>query len=224
VGGTLSTVFLLPGARKALPLRFDWSIVREAVPFGLKSWAAGLGQFVNVRADQLLMTRLVSPSQLGLYAIAVTASGVLVNPFASALAVATVPRFATGDTDLIERTVRVTLLAVLLTSVGSCAGLACCCSAVLWGRLPGRFELRAARDGWIRGCCFLAGTITSTTAMIVWRTRRGPPSYVPNGGTPFVSPALHRGWLLRPYDPDRVRERQLRAIRAFEVWRVRRWT
>ena len=117
-GGTLPVIFLVPGARKQLPLRFDRRIVREAVPFGLKAWAAGLGQLVNVRADQLLMTRLVNPSQLGLYAIAVTASGVLVNPFASALAAGTMPRFATGDTDLIERTLRTTLLGVLVTSAG----------------------------------------------------------------------------------------------------------
>jgi O-antigen/teichoic acid export membrane protein len=115
-GGTLPVLFLVPGARKQLPLSFDWRIVKEAVPFGLKAWAAGLGRIVNVRADQLLMTILVNPSQLGLYVIAVTSSGVLVNPFASALATATTPRFATGDTDLIERTLRATLLGVLLIS------------------------------------------------------------------------------------------------------------
>lgn len=117
-GGTLPVIFLLAGARKQLPLRFDRGMVKEAVPFGLKAWAAGLGQLGNLRVDQLLMTRLVNPAELGLYAIAVTASGVLVNPFSSALAMGTMPRFATGDTDLIERTLRATLLGVLVVSAG----------------------------------------------------------------------------------------------------------
>ncbi len=115
-GGTLPVIYLVASARQHRPLRFRPSILRGAVPFGLRAWAAGLGQLVNVRADQLLMTRLVAPRELGLYAVAVTASGVFVNSFASALAAGTMPRFATGDTDLIERTLRTTLLGVLITS------------------------------------------------------------------------------------------------------------
>jgi O-antigen/teichoic acid export membrane protein len=117
-GGTLPVIFLVPGARSLLPLRFNTKIVREGIPFGLRAWAAGLGQVGNVRADQLLMTRMVKPSELGLYVIAVTASGVLVNPVVSALTTATMPRFATGSTDLVERVLRTTLLGVLLISAG----------------------------------------------------------------------------------------------------------
>ncbi|MBV9818424.1 MAG: oligosaccharide flippase family protein [Solirubrobacterales bacterium] len=117
-GGTLPIVFLVPFARRYRPLRFDRQVVREGVPFGLRAWAAGIGQLVNVRFDQLLMTRLVNPAELGLYAIAVTASGVLVNPFATALTSGTMPRFATGSTDLIEKVVRTVLLGVLVVSIG----------------------------------------------------------------------------------------------------------
>lgn len=116
VGAALPVVLLLPGARTQLPLRFDLKMTTEAVPFGLKAWAAGIFQNVNVRADQLLMTRLVSPSQLGLYSIAATASAMLVIPFTSALATGTVPRFADGNVDLLERMVRAALLGVILTS------------------------------------------------------------------------------------------------------------
>jgi O-antigen/teichoic acid export membrane protein len=117
-GGTLPVVFLVPGARRFRPLRFEWPVAREAIPFGLKAWAAGLGSLVNVRFDQLLMTRLVDSSELGLYVIAVTASGVLVNPFVSALASGTMPRFATGTVDLVARVLRSTLLGVVVVSVG----------------------------------------------------------------------------------------------------------
>jgi O-antigen/teichoic acid export membrane protein len=118
VGGTLPALFLIPGAREFRPLRFDRAIAKEAIPFGLKAWAAGLGVMLNVRVDQLLMTRLVDSSELGLYVIAVTAAGIFVTPLATGLAGGTMPRFATGSVHLVARVMRATLLAVLLVSVG----------------------------------------------------------------------------------------------------------
>jgi O-antigen/teichoic acid export membrane protein len=116
IGGTLPAVFLLPLARRYRPWRLDRAIARQAIPFGLTAWVGGLGTALNVRVDQLLMTRMVSARELGLYAIAVTASGVLVNPFASALASGTMPKFASGDVRLVERVTRATMLAVLVIS------------------------------------------------------------------------------------------------------------
>ena len=107
--------------REATPPRFDLASVRAAVPFGAKAWVGGLGQAANARLDQLLMIKLVSPSELGLYVVAVTVSGFLVNPVVNAVATANSPRIAQGDRALIGRSVRTSLVAVGLTSVGLAA-------------------------------------------------------------------------------------------------------
>jgi O-antigen/teichoic acid export membrane protein len=117
IAGALPAVFLIPGAREYRPLRFDLAVAIEAIPFGLKAWAAGLGSLVNFRVDQLLMTRMVDSSDLGLYVIAVTAAGFLVTPLVMGLAGGTMPRFATGSIELIARVMRTSLLAVLVTGV-----------------------------------------------------------------------------------------------------------
>jgi O-antigen/teichoic acid export membrane protein len=118
VAGTLPALYLIPWARQYRPFRVNRAVVTEAVPFGLKAWAAGLGSLVNVRVDQLLMTRMVDSSELGLYVIAVTTAGFLVSPLAAGLAGGTMPRFATGSVDLVARVLRTTLLAVLGVSAG----------------------------------------------------------------------------------------------------------
>lgn len=118
LAGTLPAVFLIPGAREFRPLRFDRAIAMEAIPFGLKAWAAGLGSLVNIRVDQLLMTRLVDSSELGLYVIAVTAAGFLVNPLVSGLAGGTMPRFATGRIDLVANVLRISMLGAIVISIG----------------------------------------------------------------------------------------------------------
>jgi O-antigen/teichoic acid export membrane protein len=117
-GGTLPAVFLFPQLLRDRPLRFRRSVAREAIPFGLQAWAGGLGTLLNVRVDQLLMTRLVDSRELGLYAVAVTVAGVLVNSFAIALASGTMPRFAQGGVELVARVLRATLLGVLVISIG----------------------------------------------------------------------------------------------------------
>jgi O-antigen/teichoic acid export membrane protein len=116
LGGTLPVVFLIPLARKYRPFRFDRSIAKKAIPFGLKSWAWSLGALLNARFDQVLMTGLVDSRELGLYAIAVTVAGVLVYSLAIALSSATMPRFATGDIHLVSRVLRVTLFGVFVIS------------------------------------------------------------------------------------------------------------
>jgi O-antigen/teichoic acid export membrane protein len=51
--------------------RFKRGIVREGTRFGFKAWMGNLFTATDARLDQLLMAGLVSPRQLGLYAVAV---------------------------------------------------------------------------------------------------------------------------------------------------------
>jgi O-antigen/teichoic acid export membrane protein len=116
LGGALPAIFLMVIAREFRPLRFDRAMVREAIPFGLNAWAWSLGAVLNVRFDQVLMTRLVEPSELGLYAIAVTVAGFLVYSVGVAISSAAMPRFATGDIRLVARVLRMTLFGGLIAS------------------------------------------------------------------------------------------------------------
>jgi O-antigen/teichoic acid export membrane protein len=170
VGGTLPALFLLPGALRYRPLRFDRGVMMEAIPFGLKAWAAGLGSLVNVRVDQLLMTRLVDSSELGLYVIAVTAATVLVNPIATGLAGGTMPRFVKGGIDLVARVLRATMLGVLVVSVGMALG-----APILIPLVFGPDFADAIPMIWVLLLANvpLAGTVVLTTALI----SVGKPSY-----------------------------------------------
>lgn len=118
IAGVLPAAVLLPELRGIGRPRFSPAVARAAIPFGFKAWLGGLGSMANVRLDQLLMIRLVEARELGLYVVAFSVAGVLVNPMVSALASGTMPRFATGDPALIARVLRTTMLGVAVTSVG----------------------------------------------------------------------------------------------------------
>jgi O-antigen/teichoic acid export membrane protein len=113
VFGTLSMIPLLPLARQIGRPRFDRRVLREGLIFGPKAWLGGLGSLVNVRLDQLLMIRLVAPRELGLYAVAVTASTFIVNPVLSAISAGVIPRSATEDFSWLGRVLRTTILGVV---------------------------------------------------------------------------------------------------------------
>jgi O-antigen/teichoic acid export membrane protein len=163
LGGTLPALYLIPWARQYRPLRVNRAVVTEAVPFGLKAWAAGLGSLVNVRVDQLLMTRMVDSSELGLYVIAVTTAGFLVSPLASGLAGGTMPRFATGSIDLVARVLRTTVLAVLIISTGVALG-----APILVPLVFGPDFAEAVPMIWVLLVAGLplAGTVVLSTALI----------------------------------------------------------
>jgi O-antigen/teichoic acid export membrane protein len=114
--GVLANVPLLLGLRGARPWKFDASVARTGLAFGLRSWLSTLANTGNAYLDQVLMAGLVSSRQLGLYALAVTlstASGALITATASAL----FPRVAAGDSQLAARACRVTLLVVVAADV-----------------------------------------------------------------------------------------------------------
>jgi O-antigen/teichoic acid export membrane protein len=75
---------------------------------------------LNGRVDQLLMIRLASADQLGLYAVAVTlasAPSMVVGTLADAI----FPRIAAGENHLVARSCRISLLATVLSGIGVAA-------------------------------------------------------------------------------------------------------
>lgn len=169
-GGLLALVPLLSLLREMGRPRFVAAVAGDGVRFGFKAWLGGLGSLANVRLDQILMTRLVSSRELGLYVVAVTVSSFFVNPVLSAMTSGLAPRFAGGDGALVARVLRTTVLAV--TIVGAAiAALTPLMVEVLFGS--------AFRDSipmaWIliAGSVPLAGVSVMSTAM----TLGGHPGY-----------------------------------------------
>ncbi len=68
--------------------------------FGLKTQFASIASQANLRADQAVMSFILSPGQIGQYVVAVAVSGIL-NPFLTALAVVILPR-ASNTHDIVE--------------------------------------------------------------------------------------------------------------------------
>jgi O-antigen/teichoic acid export membrane protein len=100
------------------PLSVRIAIAREGVAFGLRTWTGGLASLVNARLDQLLMIRLVSPSELGFYAIAVTMAS-LATFLTGGLGPPLGQRVAAGERDLAPDAVRMTIAVVTLMGAGA---------------------------------------------------------------------------------------------------------
>jgi len=88
--------------------RPEWhsAIARRGSAYAIRVWLAGLANQTNARLDQLLMTRLVTPSQLGIYAVAVNVS-LMQAGLTVAVSQALLPRVASGDAHLAGRALRV---------------------------------------------------------------------------------------------------------------------
>jgi O-antigen/teichoic acid export membrane protein len=71
-------------------------LLRESLAFGSRAWVGTLSRFLNFRVDQVLMGFLATESALGIYAVAVNASEVLLY-LPSATAVALLPLAARSD-------------------------------------------------------------------------------------------------------------------------------
>jgi O-antigen/teichoic acid export membrane protein len=130
-GGLLAAIPLVPVVRQSGRPRFERPVAREALDFGAKTWIGGLSGLANARLDQLLMIKLVSERELGLYAVAVTLAGFSAI-VTSALSGALLPRVARGDFQLAVRSIRVTLMLVAAASV-ACAGVAPFALPLLFG-------------------------------------------------------------------------------------------
>jgi len=158
--GILSNIPLLIALSGSLPWRFRWSVTVSSVLFGLKSWIGTIANTANARLDQLLMAGLVSSTQLGLYALAVTLSSIS-SSLVAAVANALFPRIAGGEYELGARACRMAIAMVSILSV-----LIASCSPILVpivfgeafsGAVPMLLILLGA------GVCFVAVQILNST-------------------------------------------------------------
>jgi O-antigen/teichoic acid export membrane protein len=79
--------YLGQSLRGVAPGRPDLGLLVQTVRFGSKAWIGSLARFLNFRTDQLLLGVLASEAALGVYAVAVNASEVLLYlPAATATA------------------------------------------------------------------------------------------------------------------------------------------
>ncbi|MPY93234.1 MAG: oligosaccharide flippase family protein [Acidimicrobiia bacterium] len=69
---------------------FSWALMRRQLHYGARVWFGTLSNMVVARFDQLLMVRLVSASELGLYAIAATGA-MVTAPIAQGVSFALFP-------------------------------------------------------------------------------------------------------------------------------------
>ena len=69
------------------------SLVAESIAFGIRAWVGNFATFVNLRIDQIILGLLATHSVLGIYAVAVNGSEVLLY-LPTAVATALVPALA----------------------------------------------------------------------------------------------------------------------------------
>jgi O-antigen/teichoic acid export membrane protein len=114
--GLAPLVTMLPIFRRIGRPRFDRSLLREGMGFGLRAWPGTLASLANQRLDQLIMIPLVPARELGLYAVAVTISS-LSGLLSSQIITVRLPRIAAGEHWLLPQTVRRLFLVVAFTQV-----------------------------------------------------------------------------------------------------------
>jgi O-antigen/teichoic acid export membrane protein len=131
--------YLLQSLRGLRLSRLDPRLLVEAVRFGSRAWVGSLARFLNFRTDQILMGFLASEAALGIYAVAVNASEVLLY-LPAAMATALLPTAARADAGLrTEQALRAFRSAALVTAVAALA-------AVLLGPLLLPFVFGASFD------------------------------------------------------------------------------
>jgi O-antigen/teichoic acid export membrane protein len=115
--GLLANLPLLSLLRGTGRPRWDVGVARKAISFGARSWLFSVSALANARLDQLMMTRLVPSSELGLYAVAVNVT-VLQTAVRSAVISAIFPRVSGGEPALVGRALRTTLALTALIALG----------------------------------------------------------------------------------------------------------
>jgi O-antigen/teichoic acid export membrane protein len=101
-------------------------LLRRSIGFGLRAWPGTLSAVLNVRFDQILMALLSTEAALGIYAVAVNASEILLY-LPTVIAMTLLPRLAREDAvSRAERALPAFRAAVLLgvatTAVAAAAG------------------------------------------------------------------------------------------------------
>jgi O-antigen/teichoic acid export membrane protein len=122
VGGTaFRGAFLVIGAAHGTRFgRPDVALLRETVAFGAPAWVGSVARFMNFRTDQILMGFLATEAALGVYAVAVNASEILLY-LPEATAIALVPVIArsegAGRTEQALHAFRILMVITLLSVV-----------------------------------------------------------------------------------------------------------
>jgi O-antigen/teichoic acid export membrane protein len=102
--------------------RPDPGLLVEAIRFGSRAWVGSLARFLNFRTDQLLMGFLASEAALGIYAVAVNASEVLLY-LPAATATALLPAAARTEGGLrTEQALRAFRSTALVTAAAALVG------------------------------------------------------------------------------------------------------
>jgi O-antigen/teichoic acid export membrane protein len=122
--GIRALAFLSRSADGLALRRIDRGLLAEAVRFGSRAWVGSLSRFLNFRVDQILMGFLASEAALGIYAVAVNASEVLLY-LPSVTATALLPLAARADASVrTEQALRAfRSVAVVVGAVGLTAAL-----------------------------------------------------------------------------------------------------
>lgn len=85
--------------------RPELGLLRGSIRFGVRAWVGSLSTFLNFRTDQLLLGMLASAPVLGVYAVAVNVSEILLY-LPEAVALALLPLIARGGSSVTEQTLR----------------------------------------------------------------------------------------------------------------------
>jgi O-antigen/teichoic acid export membrane protein len=124
-GQALGGVLMIAGVlRRSTVARPSVRLFREEWRFGSRAWVGSLSTFLGFRLDQMIMGVISTPSQLGIYAVAVNASEVelyIPQSVANGL-VPTVVR--TSPEQRAERALGVFRLVTIATLVGAAVALA----------------------------------------------------------------------------------------------------
>jgi O-antigen/teichoic acid export membrane protein len=94
-----ASAYLGQSLRGTTLARVHPGLIAEAVRFGSRAWVGSLARFLNFRTDQILMGFLASEAALGVYAVAVNSSEVLLY-LPAAMATALLPAAARAEAGL----------------------------------------------------------------------------------------------------------------------------
>jgi O-antigen/teichoic acid export membrane protein len=118
-----SAVPLIRASRQEAALRGpSLPLLGESVRFGVRAWVGSVTLLLNYRVDQLLMGFLASQAALGVYAVAVNASEILLI-VPSAVGTALIPVLARSDpASRADQTLRTFRLLILITGTAMVLG------------------------------------------------------------------------------------------------------
>jgi O-antigen/teichoic acid export membrane protein len=123
-------VTLLVAARIIGFGRPSLTLMRESVPFGIRAWIGGLANSLNFRTDQVLMGFLATSAALGIYAVAVNVSEILLYA-PMIVGQVLIPQIARTDPlDRDKAVSRVFRLTMLVTAVASIFAVIVCPFAI----------------------------------------------------------------------------------------------